>query len=56
MCNVNKILFIKDKKNIYIYIYLYLITEGVHITLDPTLITQRTRAQKISNYGPFWTP
>ena len=41
----------KEKKRIYIYIYIciyiYLITEGVSITLNPALITERTRIQKI---------
>ena len=37
----------KNKIKEYIFIYIYLITDGVHITLDPTLLTLRARIQKI---------
>ena len=43
-----------QKNKINEYIFIYIITEGVHITLDPTLITQSTRIQKnpsIDHYG-----
>ena len=42
MCNN-----MKEINKIKEYIYIYLITDGPHITLDPTLLTLRARIQKI---------